>query len=93
MRELQWRCSYNLADNCVYVVHFGGVACDDGQSVRFNVSGFYFLLPKPPGAWVLGWLAMKSKALWIAGGMGGGVGKWAPAGWKPPARTKYKMVE
>lgn len=30
-----------------------------------------------------------SRARWIASGIGGGVGKWAPCGWKPFSSAIY----
>lgn len=53
----------------------------------------FYLLPGlglalPPDS-SSGWAAFHSKAFWISGGIGGGTGKCAPCGWKPPSLAVY----
>lgn len=51
----------------------------------------YFLLPAL--SVVEGCDAIQSSALWIFGGMGGGVGRCAPWGWKPPSSSATYVSE
>lgn len=55
---------------------------------RFSVGlheMFYFLLPAR--SVVDGCDAIQSNAFCMFGGIGGGVGRWAPCGWNPPSSS------
>lgn len=60
----------------------GGLYC------RLVLAGTVFCwlgesLPTSSGSGVEGCFAIQSRALWMAGGIGGGVGTWVPATWVP----------
>lgn len=49
-------------------------------------------VPAAYGSSVLGSVARYSSARWIASGIGGGVGRWSPCGWKPFSSAIYVTV-
>lgn len=63
-----------------------------GVRISGNHFGWLYLNLLPGCSVVAGSVAKYSRALCIAGGIGGGVGKWSPCGWKPKALEKCKKA-